>query len=69
MDRDSQSGNVALIVIGVIALVAGIAAFVLVGAGAVNSAEEGTANTVGGVACAVGVLALGAGITMRKNDT
>ncbi len=68
MERNTQSGNVALIVIGAIVLLAGIAAFVMVGAGAVNSAEEGTANTVGGVACGVGVLALGAGITMRKNN-
>jgi len=69
MNRNTQSGNVALIVLGTILLLGGVAAFAMVGAGAVNSAEEGTANTIGGIAGAIGALTLGAGIMMRKNKS
>lgn len=66
MGRNTQSGNVALIVIGVILLLGGIAAFVLVGMDQVNHAEVGTAKKIGGAGCGVGALALIAGIMQRK---
>jgi flagellar basal body-associated protein FliL len=67
MERNPQSGNIALIILGVLLTLGGIAAFVLVFGDQVNHAEEGTAKTIGGVGLGVGLLALVGGIMMRKN--
>jgi uncharacterized membrane protein len=68
MRNNGERGNTALIVIGIILLLGGIAALLMVQMDMVNSAEEGTANTIGGVGCGVGLLALIAGFNMRKKS-
>jgi len=69
MERATQRGSVALIVIGVILLLGGIAAFVLVAMDQVNYSEVGTAKKIGGAGCGVGAIALIAGIMARKNKS
>jgi hypothetical protein len=69
MERNKQSGNIALIALGAILLLGGIAAFARVGKDRVNPAEEGTANKVGGSGCGVGAQALVVGFVMRKNKS
>lgn len=64
-----QSGNVALIVLGVLLVLGGLVAFGLVQADAVNYSEEGTANTLGGVGLGAGALALIGGFALRKSKS